>query len=292
MSMFGQSKHHTVGYVAWIVIMILEIGATQIVITIDEKGTHIMCALCVVLSLLWYEVTRAEWAAHYVTLTVVTWYQLYFIEEHMHEHVAMWLEVAMTAAVYGVFAVDYYLTSLKSVETSCPHDFRGGYGYVAGLVLIGLSLIPLHGAGLFFISDISYLLLFLVTWPLLAYTESQRRLSRGLDVCLPHSALKSLSLLAMPHYQLPCFVVLAFIAWARPPSSTKHTHASALKTEKAAEEIALGGNSSVMQRAAANGVVYSHHQDDGGDHERHLEADAHGYRDDAVVEADVHSVDM
>jgi len=287
--MFGQNKHHTFGYVACLVVLILEVCATQVIIEFDEKGAYILCAICAALSLLWYHSTGAETAAHFACMTLMTWYQLHFIGEGVHVHAEWWLETAMISVVTLIYLVDYYLTLVVvSPEMSCPHDFREGYGYVMDALLFGLAFIPLHDAGLFHLKEATYLAGFLVVWPLLVYTESQRRISKGLEICLPHSSLKCLPLFSLPQKYLPFFAAVVVINLLRPPTNLKRAHMEAVSMDKKAEEIALGGTSRVIQRAAANGVVHKHDQEAAGDDDGHFEADmnAYEYRGDDV--GDVH----
>jgi hypothetical protein len=285
LEMFGQNKHHTFGYVTCLVVLILEICATQIIIEFDEKAAYILCAICAALSLLWHHSTGADTAAHFACMSLVTWYQLYFIDESVHVHAEWWLETAMICVVTLIYLVDYYLTLIVvSPEASCPHDFREGYGYAVDALLLGLAFIPLHDAGLFHLTEPAYVAGFSVVWPLLVYTESQRRISKGLEVCLPHSSLKCLPLFSLPQKYLPFFVLVVAINLLRPPTSLKRAHAEAANLDKKAEEIALGGTSRVIQRAAANGMIHKHDQEGAGDDDGHFEVEmnAYEYRGDDV----------
>jgi hypothetical protein len=273
-SMFGHPKHHTFGYVTSLLTLILELISTQIVIDIDDKASYVICTLCAVASLLWYEITRAELAAHFVGMTLVTWYQSYFIIEHIHAE--WWLESLMMLAVGVVYTTDYYLTSLKSIESSCPADLRDSYGYIAGFVLIAIAFIPMHGAGLFNLQNPLYLVAFLIIWPPLAYTESQRRVSRGLEVCLPHSAIKCLPLFTLSSNHWLSFSMIILINFTHRPISAKHAAAAEshnegdahsdsddLDAELVAHQLA-SNTAKITQRFAANGMVHSYDKNAAG----------------------------
>ena len=281
MSMFGHVKHHTLGHVASLIILIVELIATQFVILLDDKASYVLCSLCTVLSMLWYEHTRAEIAAHYVVMTAVTWYQAYFIIEHMHAD--WWIETLMMIAVGVIYAIDYYLTTLKSIEASCPHDLREGYGYVAGSIFIALAFVPLHDAGLFALKEPLYLVSFLTVWPLLAYTESQRRLARGLEICLPHSAFKCLPMFFLSHHHWLSFALIIMINLLNPPTSAKH---AAEREENGGEDreeeeesvMRIVKQGSIIQRFGGNGVAHNYNKEPAANDNGHVDVEVEAYK--------------
>jgi hypothetical protein len=167
--------------------------------------TYLQLWAALVVALALHETFNNWLSLQFVILAFITNYQFYFAIEHLH--VEWWVESVMVVLVGFLYLFDsllFYYNTRSSEQSDFKEmgqddGFRNWYGRLVSFLLFALSLVPLHGVGLFKIKTPLMAAAFVSIWITLAFTEERKR-----QVCkgfaLPMAAFKCAPLLYLHRY--------------------------------------------------------------------------------------------